>query len=442
MRKTLLPLCVVSLVVAAACTARPTYTCTSNPPCISENGGAGICEPSGFCSFQDTGCTESGRRYPDGAGNGLASTCVAAPAAQKCIASLGMGTAHTCLVKTDGSLWCWGDNTHGELGDGTTMPRLTPTRVSFPPNVKIMQVEAGETHTCALDADGGVWCWGENAVGQLGAGKDDSHVPVQVSVMAGDPPAPLKVTDLGLGGKHTCVVADHRVFCFGENSDGQCGVDPAVGDDVLVPTEVAGLEGITEVASGDEFTCARRDDKSVFCWGANANGELGNGTTEPSFAPVKVVLPSVGQLAAGDEHACGVKDDGSVWCWGYGQSGGIGSGTKDDKPSPVAVATGKAVFTSGEAFHTCAVAADGTLECWGANDTQQVGIGPAGDTVLSPTTVGLITVKLVALGAKHSCAVTFDGALWCWGANDMGQLGTGATGAPIALPQRIPIACP
>jgi alpha-tubulin suppressor-like RCC1 family protein len=161
-----------------------------------------------------------------------------------------------------------------------------------------------------------------------------------------------------------------------------------------------------------------------------------------SFAPVKVALTSVGQLSAGDEHACGTKDDGSVWCWGYGQSGSVGSGSKDDKALPVAVGTAKATFSSGQSFHSCALAADGSLKCWGSNDTQQIGLNVPDDSLLTPTPIGLITVKLIALGGKHSCAVTFDGALWCWGANDVGQLGNGSTGAPIPLPQRTPFACP
>jgi alpha-tubulin suppressor-like RCC1 family protein len=446
MRKTLFPLCVVGVLLTVACTARPTYQCTANQACISESGGAGICEPKGFCSFADTACAQagSGRRYSDGAGAGLDGQCVTATSAQKCISALSMGTEHSCLVKTDGSLWCWGGNTKGQLGDGTTVAKATPTRVTFPANVKIAQVATAELHTCALDTNGGVWCWGDNAVGQLGYAQSESNVPVAVTIMAGMPPQPVKASALAAGGKHTCAIANHLVYCWGENSDGQCGADPKLpgNDDVLVPTQVAGVEGIEQIAPGDEFTCARRDDKSVFCWGANAQGELGNGTTQPSFAPVKVLLSSVGQLTAGDEHACGGKDDGSIWCWGYGQSGSIGSGGKDDKTSPVAVGTGQTIFTSGEAFHTCAVTADGTLKCWGANDNQQIGLNIPDESVLTPTQVSLITVNTAALGGKHSCAVTNDGALWCWGANQAGQLGNGAPGAPIALPQRIPFACP
>jgi alpha-tubulin suppressor-like RCC1 family protein len=443
MRKLLLSLGAFSVALAFACTARPTYQCVTNQACVSETGGGGICEANGFCSFSDTSCNEAGRRYSDGAGSTLSSICVSAPAASKCIATVSLGTKHSCVVKTDGTLWCWGDNDKGQLGDGTTLAKTTPTRINFPANVKIATVSAADLHTCAIDTDGGVWCWGDNGVGQLGVALSDSKVPVAVPILSGQPAQPQKAAALAAGGKHTCAIANHLVYCWGENSNGQCGVDPAPpNDDVKVPTQVAGLEGIDSIAPGDEFTCALRDDKSVFCWGANAQGELGNGTKVDSFAPVKVALTSVGQLSAGDEHACGTKDDGSIWCWGYGQSGSVGSGSKDDKAIPVAVGTAKATFSSGQSFHSCALAADGSLKCWGSNDTQQIGLNVPDDSLLTPTPIGLITVKLIALGGKHSCAVTFDGALWCWGANDVGQLGNGSTGAPIPLPQRTPFACP
>jgi alpha-tubulin suppressor-like RCC1 family protein len=308
--------------------------------------------------------------------------------------------------------------------------------------VKIAQVSAAEFHTCARDTSGGIWCWGDNAVGQLGVDVPESKTPMQVPMVLGT--APVAATSLALGGKHSCAVGNHQVFCWGENGDGQCGVAPSPGnDDVKKPTAVADLDGVDEVAPGDEFTCALRDDRSVFCWGANAQGELGNGTRLPSATPLKVGLPSVAHLSAGDEHACGAKDDGSVWCWGYGQSGSVGSGVKDDKLLPVAVGmSAKKVYSSGQAFHACAVTADGTLKCWGANDTQQVGVPGAGDSVLSPEAVDLVTVSQVGIGGKHSCALTFDGALWCWGSNEAGQLGTGSAGASVPTPQRIPFACP
>ena len=439
----------LALIASVACTSRSAFVCLANEQCVSETNSPGICEANKVCSFPDTACAESGRRYPDGAGESLAFACVAAPASTKCIAHITLGKAFGCILKNDGSVWCWGDNTNGQLGDGTNVARLAPTRVALPSGVTAASVVSGEAHTCILSTEGTVWCWGLNGTYQLGVGTDDSNVPVNpvvqmtVQPMPSAPPTTVTVTvtALSAGGKHTCAVADKLVYCWGENSDGECGLDPQANDDVKTPALVTDLEGITALSIGDEFSCALKDDKSVWCWGANANGELGNGSTVPTFKPEKASISSVAQIAAGDEHACSVKDDGSVFCWGYGQSGAIGNRSTMDQPSPVAVTTATAVASAGESFHTCATQIDGTLLCWGENDAAQLGAGRDEPNVLAPVVVNLVTIQEVALGGKHTCAVTLDGALWCWGANDVGQLGLGTKGAPEKSPKRVPFSC-
>jgi alpha-tubulin suppressor-like RCC1 family protein len=428
-----------------ACTARPAYQCSTNDVCVSEEGAPGICEASGACSFVDNACPVSARRYSDGAGAGLASACVAATASSQCIGAVSLGIQYGCLVRTDGTAWCWGANDKGQLGDGTTVDRTSPTQVRLPAGIKVSTIGTGESHTCALDTAGGVWCWGDNDTHELGPGTAASLVPLKVDVMSSDTPkVPLKAKNLSVGGKHTCALVEGgNVYCWGENSNAQCGQDPATNDDVQVPTMVAGLEGVTYPAAGDEFSCALKDDKSVVCWGANTNGELGNGDLgmRQSFAPVRVSISSVQELAVGDEHACGVKNDGSLWCWGYGGSGALGNAQKADQATPINVSTANAAAASGSSFHTCAIAEGGDLACWGANDTRQLGAGADAPSVLAPMAVKLITVKLVATGQKHTCAVTTDGALWCWGDNDIGQLGLGHTSPLEASPQRVPFSC-
>jgi len=247
--------------LGAACTKQPTYACASNDACVSEQGKGGICEPNGFCSFVDAACVTSSRRYADGAGSGLAAACVPVDAAQDCIQQLSMGVQYGCLIAADGSAWCWGINDNGQLGDGTTTNQMSPTKVKLPAGVKVAAIGTGESHTCALDATGGVWCWGGNDTHQL-AGEDASKTPVKVTLQTTDtPPKPLIAKALSVGGKHACALVEGgAVYCWGENSSAQCGQDPAAFDDVKVPTLVAGIDGLESVSVGDEFSCALKDD--------------------------------------------------------------------------------------------------------------------------------------------------------------------------------------
>jgi hypothetical protein len=157
--------------------------------------------------------------------------------------------------------------------------------------------------------------------------------------------------------------------------------------------------------------------------------------------PVSTVT-SIADLAVGDEHTCIKKPDGTVWCWGYNASGQVGDGTTDSKKQPVKVLSADHVVTSGNSFHTCALTdADGALRCWGANDQGQIGSGSKELSVNVPTAAHILGVTGVTVGMAHTCALTKDGALWCWGANESGQLGPGAKGALSLDPVAVPI-CP
>jgi len=440
----------------AACTGAPIYKCQTNAQCIDSSGATGICESDSYCSFADSSCATTSRRYADGAGDSKAGTCVA-PAASGCISEVAGGEDHFCAVRNDGTVWCWGANDVGQLGDGSTVDRPQPVKAATPAGKTYIQVTASENHTCAIAVDKTVWCWGGNDVGQLGvvdaAGTPvgDSSVPIQVKTVAGSPPtltfSPLLASHLSAGGKHVCAVeTTSQVLCWGENADGQCGqLPPSEGgtvEDVLYPTAVVGLEeGAVEVAVGDEHSVALKDDGSVYAFGGNANGQLGNGTTNDSHAPVQSKITSVTGLGVGDEHSCASKSDGSIWCWGYGSSIGLTTGA--DQPMPQRTLSGKLLWSGGSAFQTCAVQGEAFM-CWGQNDEGQVGTGQLDDahvTILTPTSALLATVAHAAAATSATCAVTSEGQLWCWGANDRGQLAQGANGASSAIPLRVNFAC-
>lgn len=463
-----------SLVALVTCTARPAYKCSNNLQCVSDSGERGVCELASSCSFPDSTCSGSHRRFPDAAAADVAGACVPA-AKSECIMSLAGGYEHFCLVKTGGTVWCWGANDHGQIGDGTRTDALVPTQVKLPAGTSVAKVSTGQGATCALTVDGAVYCWGSNDVGNIGVAKawgldpsgndnpsfDASDVLVPTKVVEAVTPdasnvlkrgAAPKFTALSVGGKHACAIdAGGDVYCWGENAADQCGYDhkKTGWDDVAVPLRVAGANGgMVMVSLGDEHTQAMRDDGSIFAWGDNTYGEFGNGTKGgTNSAPTKVSITSAKLLAAGDEHACATKSDGSVWCWGYGGSGALGTGDTQDVAQPVHVTSALSVASGGNAFHTCAIDSSQDLQCWGQNSSGEVGTGKISDAqsaaIAVPTDAILPTSIMVATANSATCAVTTDHVLWCWGQSKRGQLGsaTATSGAPYPLPQRATFSC-
>ena len=252
---------------------------------------------------------------------------------------ISVGGLHTCAVLTSGPLQCWGSNDQGQLGNGSITTSTSPSTVSG--ISAATAVAAGNTHTCALLSGGGVKCWGQGGNGQLGDG------------FPGDPGNQLRLTPvtvsgindataIATGGFHSCaIVTDGKVRCWGDDGLGQLG-DGTLGDFSLVPVEVSGLTGATALAAGEFFTCALRDDSTVWCWGANGFGQLGDGTTADSPVPVQVAgLPDPDDhpalaLTAGNGHTCVLVDDlgEPALCWGANTFGQLGHKTMDANPDP------------------------------------------------------------------------------------------------------------
>jgi alpha-tubulin suppressor-like RCC1 family protein len=265
----------------------------------------------------------------------VGATSVALPVAlgSRAIA-LAVGRYHTCaLTISDGAL-CWGQNDAGALGDGTTTSARTPVRVSgLPPNV--VKLAAGSAHTCALTADGALWCWGENRLGQLGNGTTTASAS-PLEILASN------VRSVALGALHSCALTvDLTLLCWGDNSADQLG---GGGGNATVPRPVAGLTQLSAVAAGDFHTCAIARG-SVQCWGSNRMGQLGTGTTfRSTAAPVTVsaALPGVDGISLGRFHSCAKGSNGLVSCWGYNSSGGLGDATFADRSTPTLVVASQA----------------------------------------------------------------------------------------------------
>jgi alpha-tubulin suppressor-like RCC1 family protein len=346
------------------------------------------------------------------------------------------GTAHTCARRSDGSLWCWGDNSAGQLGDGSTLSRATPMPVAALGN-SVLEVAAGDDHTCARRDDGTVSCWGDNQRGQVGDSSATRRLaPVAITALG------TTVRELSAGHVHTCARrGDGSLWCWGENGAGQLGDGTTMRRPAPVPVTTLGTT-VAAVAAGGFHTCARRNDGSVWCWGNNDQGALGDGSTMTRLEPVPV--PGIGtratQLSAGEGHTCARRDDATLWCWGDNQFGQVGDGTMANRTAPAAVtALGATVAeVAARLWHTCARRSDGAVTCWGYNAAGELGDG-SGRGRSAPQQVPslMAMVAQAAGGGLFGCARRNDGSLWCWGSNSHGQLATTTPGAqphPAPLP--------
>lgn len=337
----------------------------------------------------------------------------------------GSSEGYSCAVTQDGSTYCWGDNILGQLGDGSFVDRWVPTRV----NGDFALVGAGVEHTCALTAIGGVYCWGLNALGDLGDGTKTSR-PAPVGVYG----LSSQISALAAGYAHTCALVADTVRCWGANNVGQLGDGTTTSRGV--PLAVPGLANVSAIAAGFGHTCALTTGGSVSCWGNNDLGQLGDGTQTERWSPAAVNgLPAgIVRITAGGSHNCALTLAGAVWCWGYNANGEVGDGSTGNNrllPVPVSgLGAGGVIVGSVVAGgqHTCALTAAGDVACWGYNSHGQLGDGTNTSRSV-PTVVGGLPgpVATIAAGYLHTCVQTTSGALMCWGATIWGQVGDGTT---------------
>ncbi|WP_147447134.1 Ig-like domain-containing protein [Corallococcus sp. CA054B] len=352
-------------------------------------------------------------------------TCAASSGAR-----LAAGQFHTLALKQDGTVWAWGNNGEGQLGDGTTTDRLTPVQV--PGLTGVAALAAGLSHSLALKQDGTVWAWGYNAYGQLGDGTTIRRLtPVQAPGLTG-------ITALAAGAGHTLALKqDGSVWAWGFNSQGQLG-DGTV-THRLTPGQVPGLTSVAILAAGTYHSLALKQNGTAWAWAINGNGQLGDGTTTQRLAPVQVAgLAGVADLAANNHHTLALKQDGTVWAWGYNNNGHLGDGTPTQRLTPVQVAglAGVADLAAGN-HHSLALKQDGTVWAWGNNSYGQLGDGTPTQRLTPVQVAGLAGVADLAAGNHHSLAVKQDGTVWAWGNNSYGQLGDGTTTNRLT-PVRVP----
>ncbi len=321
------------------------------------------------------------------------------------------GRRHMCAVTTGGFLECWGANSFGQTGDGN--PLRQPTRPRPVPALPVVSaVSAGDDFTCALDDDGAPWCWGQNMAGQLGNGQRVTQSLVPEKALGS-----LEATELATGDFHTCALeTDGEVSCWGLGAFGQVG--DGTREDRYRPRRVATSGGARAVAAGANHTCLITGEGGVECWGLNRFGQLGDGSRADASvpSPVSGIDGKVVQVVAGDDFTCARLAAGGVQCWGSNSFGQLGNGQRTDRARPTElVGIDNAVDLVAGGRHACAALSDGEVWCWGANESGQLGDGGRTHRAAAVRAAPASDARNVAATDAGSCSLDGGGRVTCWG---------------------------
>lgn len=340
------------------------------------------------------------------------------------ITKMTVGTDYACAINSLNKLFCWGNNSTGQLGDGTAVSKTTP--VAIDGSYSYIAVSAGINSTCAIRTTGDLYCWGNNGAGQLGIGNTTSKfLPTFVSP---------GYTQISVGFNFACgVTSSNNVECWGDRANGRVGDGLTVGN-ALAPTYVAGPASAIKVTTGWNHACSVEASGTIKCWGGGANGQLGTGATSDSaFASSVSGLTTMVDVSSGMFYSCGLRNDQKAFCWGQGSSGKLGNGSGSNQTLPVA-AQGATSFTSIKSGTdtTCGVdVSDGKLKCWGYGYYGLLGDGlPRGSsyTMIAPKIPLSVTDFDIALNGQTVCA-SAAGVPYCWGSARNGVLGNGMRAA-------------
>jgi alpha-tubulin suppressor-like RCC1 family protein len=415
-----------------------TVTFGTNPNNANLSGTATVVAVAGVATFPYLSINLAGTGYTLIATESTAELASATSAAFNVtvattglFASVNTGGNSTCGVTTSGAAWCWGNNSLGQLGNGATTNSSIPSAVAGGLSFGSVSVGSLQFFSCGLATSGAAYCWGYNDYGQLGSGNfANSTTPVAVT-------GNLTFTSLsaGEGGQACGLVSGGAAYCWGYNGSGQLGSGSIAYSSSPLPVS-GGLSFSTISAGENGTTCAVTTAGAGYCWGYNADGELGNGTTTLSSTPVAVSGGlTFKSISAGFSSSCGLTASGAAWCWGDNIYGELGNGTTVNSTTPVAVGGGLvfSAVSAGDAF-ACGITTSGAAYCWGYNGQGQLGNGSAARSGTPVAVLGGLSFASISAGYASACAVTPGGAAYCWGDNAFGELGNQAIGGASLTP--------
>ncbi len=319
--------------------------------------------------------------------------------------SVSVGEAHGCAIQGGGALWCWGVNSHGQVGDGTEEFRSEPVQITE--HSDWVAVAAGETHTCGVRADGSAWCWGENSFGQLGDGTTESKgEPARVE-------GEVSFDHVTVGAGHSCGLGDGVAHCWGDNRRGQLGDGSRT--ERAEPTAVATSARWRSLEAASYYTCGVRESGAMYCWGGSEREH----PLMPTAAPTRLGTEEDWvAVVAGDFHTCGIQESGSMRCWGNSSASRLGMPTGSAAPeslAPVAFAEAVEVdetitAASAGTWRTCGITDGGQLTCQG----QPLGIEAPADEEMG-------SWEEISVGRRFGCGIREGGGLHCWAGREVGD---------------------
>ena len=356
------------------------------------------------------------------------------------VIDISAGENHACAVNYDGTLWCWGNNEKGQLGNdnaGTTSS--IPVQVQGDLDGKIVkQVSAGGSHTCAVTESEELYCWGLNGNGQVGVGNEENthYTPIPLNL--------TEVHHVSAGGDHTCALVElGTLYCWGNNGNGQLGCGDDCSEQTYNSPQIVNyLSQVQQVAAGQAHTCAINESGVLFCWGNNQAKQAGQSSPEDEYNTPYLVgdlgNDNASQVSAGDKHTCAISNTNKLFCWGSNEYKQLGCdvATNIHTPTQVTQFNSDSEIVSCGTDHTCGVKS-GNIFCWGNNDLGQLGTGQVSDQEQEPQELGFPTlVQKLSAGFKFTCMVS-DGVPYCWGDNAEGKLGNDGQTGSYNTPQEV-----
>ena len=335
----------------------------------------------------------------------------------KVVGSNGISYGHRCAITSVGELYCWGEGSYGQLGNGSNTSVHSPSKVSG--SHTFIDVDVGQRHTCAINSSNEAYCWGDGGDGRLGPGNSNETDFNTPQLVAGG----MSFQKISVGARHSCALdLTGHVYCWGEGSDGQIGNGNIL--DVDSPTLVSGGYLFTEIESGLNTTCGLTSSSDMYCWGYGERGGLGNGSFTDSLVPSLVFgSHKFEKMALGHYHTCAIDDSDDLYCWGFGEAGQTGLGHVNNTNSPQLIYNEVPVIdVSALEDNTCLVNSEKELYCWGeilgswSSSFAYRGFypSPKKQPTSNPSFVSVSSSR-----AASACGLTESKDVYCWGSPEI-----------------------